>query len=455
MKGKKGVKKHRLLIACAGYLLIGIFILSFLELTAFLYYYVRDGSYVPVSARLERGLGNAIATADMRTDKNISKEGNACGWVDELFPHPYLGFVVHQNPPCRVQFGNKQGLIGRDFPLERESDSFNILLTGGSVAMFLGQFFQGQPLYLEEALNTCYVPPKGKSFKVYNGALGDWRQPQETVAFLLFGRAFDGLVTLEGANEYHAALRFGATYGDAQGRFEAPDTLLSQALTPWAQDYQTTTSMYLANTLSRGAKHFPVTRHSFLAYFFIDKITAILERNITRTAERDWNKVTSAASLFVLPEGWDRARVVKFNIEQYKWHLVNLHAMARAQGISSAFFLQPVPLYGKALTTEETQRVRDTSVWNLSPVSYTDMVKDLATLKSRGVPLFSLLNVFENTQETVYADPIHYIIDGVFPSDRLWDTKMSAPGRSTGYERVAKVMAEKIADSFPLKRKCH
>ena len=156
-------------------------------------YYVRDGRYIPVKARLDTGLGNAIAAAGDRTGRSDN-----CRWIDSLVPHPFLGYALHWDDDCPAQWPNRQGLVGREFPAERQGDSFNVLLGGGSVAMFLGQYFPNMPLYLEDALNRCYVPPKGQSFKVYNGAMGGYRYPQQSIVFLLFGRTFDAFVTLEG-----------------------------------------------------------------------------------------------------------------------------------------------------------------------------------------------------------------------------------------------------------------
>src|SRR5437660_890635 len=38
-------------------------------------------------------------------------------------------------------------------------------------------------------------------FLVYNGAIGGWKQPQQTIVSLLYGDAFDAIVTLDGFNE--------------------------------------------------------------------------------------------------------------------------------------------------------------------------------------------------------------------------------------------------------------
>lgn len=69
-------------------------------------------------------------------------EGENCRYIDTLFPHPYLGFVHHANPPCGMSYINNIGLFGEDFPSEKRKDRFVVLLTGGSVA---AQFAQLSP----------------------------------------------------------------------------------------------------------------------------------------------------------------------------------------------------------------------------------------------------------------------------------------------------------------------
>src|SRR5205823_4515934 len=94
-----------------------------------------------------------------------------CRYVDTLFPHPYLAFVHHGNPPCRLRVNNI-GLFGPDFPSERPTDRFVVLLAGGSVAaQFAGAGPGGVP-YLESILNARYESPNGRPFLLLNGSDG-------------------------------------------------------------------------------------------------------------------------------------------------------------------------------------------------------------------------------------------------------------------------------------------
>src|SRR5262249_55362205 len=95
------------------------------EILANAYLYAHDGRYIPARARLD-ALGNTFTN-------NMTARRADCRYVDTLFPHPYLAFVHHGNPPCNLRVNNI-GLLGPDFPSERPADRFVVLLTGGSVA---------------------------------------------------------------------------------------------------------------------------------------------------------------------------------------------------------------------------------------------------------------------------------------------------------------------------------
>ena len=79
-------------------------------------------------------------------------KGTTCRYVDTLYPHPYVGFVHHANPPCGQPWVNNIGLYGPDYPTVRNPERYTVILSGGSVA---SQLAQNQappaPRYLEES----------------------------------------------------------------------------------------------------------------------------------------------------------------------------------------------------------------------------------------------------------------------------------------------------------------
>ena len=87
-------------------LLLGVVtIVVGLELVANVYLYARDRRYVPAAARLDT-LTNTFTS-------ELTKQNAGCRYVDTLYPHPYLGFVHHGNPPCGQPGINASGCLGR------------------------------------------------------------------------------------------------------------------------------------------------------------------------------------------------------------------------------------------------------------------------------------------------------------------------------------------------------
>ena len=115
-------------------------------------------------------------------------KGTACRYVDTLYPHPYLAFVHHGNPPCGLPNVNNIGLFGADFPivkrdrpLRRPADRrLGRLAAGAELAT------PPAPRYLEEELNKHYVSPNGKPWLVLNGGDGAWKEPQPFILFSLY-----------------------------------------------------------------------------------------------------------------------------------------------------------------------------------------------------------------------------------------------------------------------------
>ena len=177
-------------------ILIGVVLaLATVEVAAIAWLYLEDGHYTPAAELFERTQNTYVRDAT---------KGTACRYVDTLYPHPYVGFVHHANPPCGQPWVNNVGLYGPDFPVIKNPDYYTVILTGGSVASQLGQNQKAPaPRYLEEELNKQYVSPTGKPWLVLNGADGAWKEPQPFILFSLYASSVDAVVSLGGYNEYY------------------------------------------------------------------------------------------------------------------------------------------------------------------------------------------------------------------------------------------------------------
>src|SRR5689334_12717397 len=105
----------RILLPIATGLIALLLLVIGLEVIATAYLYATEGRYIAARVRFASRTNTFVA--GLRRDTN-------CGYLETLFPHPYLGFVHHGNPPCGIPDINNIGLFGPDFPSERRTDRF-------------------------------------------------------------------------------------------------------------------------------------------------------------------------------------------------------------------------------------------------------------------------------------------------------------------------------------------
>jgi hypothetical protein len=99
-------------------------------------------------------------------------------------------------------------------------------------------------------------------------------------------------------------------------------------------------------------------------------------------------------------------------------------AVAHDNGVKSAYFLQPVPAWGKTLTEQEKRVVGDLSYRDL----YRRIVAGMMTLSERGLPIYDLGDIFQDQKGTIYTDQIHYVSssDGDSPGNRMVAARIGA-----------------------------
>src|SRR5215475_7687733 len=247
---------------------------------------IEDGRYIPAAELFQRTQNTYV--------HDLTRESD-CRYVDVLFPHPYLGFVHHGNPPCGMPNINNVGMLNDDYPTLRRTDRYTILLTGGSVASQVAQIgWPPSPRILEEELNDNYLSPNGQPFLVLNGGAGAWKQPQPFILFALNAQALDCVITLVGMNELYLFRHY------ERVRLEWPlgnfmdvnplvaDTNFGDAAIAWVMGR-------VAGMVSRN----PVLGRSHAAYIIVRGIEAAAK------GSSGWksNKRTTLDSLFALPPG--------------------------------------------------------------------------------------------------------------------------------------------------------
>jgi hypothetical protein len=403
-------------------ILLGVvFALAMIEMAAIAWLYIEDGRYTPAAELFERTQNTYV--------RDLLR-GSDCRYVDALFPHPYLAFVHHGNPPCGILNVNNVGLINDDFLAVKRPDRFTVLLTGGSVASQLAQIgWAPDPRFLEEELNRNYVSPNGKPFLVLNGAAGAWKQPQPFILFALNAQALDAVISVAGMNEYYMFRPYERVRLEwPLGNFMDVNPLVADA---WFGDAATAWVLArIAGVLSRN----PVLGKSHAAYLVIRGIEMAAK---SRGGGWKSDKRTSLDSQFALPAEvvGDGERVFATQLALLQKYHRAMEAIARDYGIKSAYFFQPVPAYGKTLTSEEKAVAGDMSYVGL----YRRMVEAMLAQRSPGMAVFDLGDLLADVKETVYADEIHF--------------QRTSGGESLGYRLMAKRVAADVAQAWHLKRR--
>ena len=398
--------------------LIGIlFACALLEAGAILWLYIDEGRYTPAVQLFERTHNTYVR--DMT-------RGTSCRYVDALYPHPYVAFVHHANPPCGPAHVNNVGLFGEDFPTVKRTDRYVILLVGGSVA---SQLAQNQPppapRFLELELNARFTSPNGKPFLVLNGGDGAWKQPQQFILFSMYATSIDAVVSLDGFNEHY----FFTPWMDE--RLERPLSNFIE-VNPFVADenFGDAAIGWVMGRVAGSLAQNPVLGRSHAAYLVIRGIEAAAKgRDALPSAKR-----TTLNSIFALPKEIraDREKAFAVQLELYQKYVRATEAVAHEFQLKTAYFIQPVPTIGKILTDEEKRAIGDSNYTEV----YRRLVAGMMKLRDRGLPMFDLTDLLVDEKGTFYEDGIHF--------------RHTAGGDSPGYRLMAARMARDLGELWKL-----
>ncbi len=385
---------------------------------------IENGAYSSAQALFARTSGSFLGRGN---------EKSGCTGLDDLFPHPYVAFVHHGDPPCGAKNTNNIGLYGPDFPTQKRMDRYVVLLTGGSVAAAVGQSNLKSPRFLEEALNRRYLSPNGKPFLVLTGAEGGWKEPQQFILFSLYAPLIDAVVSLDGYNEY---ILFGPTAKMALEQklsLDAPNSQFVAVNPLFRGDFSDLAMGWMIARAARAIESSALLSRSHAAY--------LLYRALMGQAHRwdvmQYDRGVRMDTMFGLPKEMlgDSDKIFAEQLRRYQSYKISTAAVAAAHGVKSACFLAPIPSWGKTLSDEEKKHVGDTAYLG----RYRELVADMMTLRRRGLAMFDLGDVFKDVKGTIYDDHIHCVI--------------AADGTSRGYELMAARMAQDVAEAWGLQPK--
>ena len=129
----------------------------------------------------------------------------------------------------------------------------------------------------------------------------------------------------------------------------------------------------VAGVLSRNA----ILGHSHAAYMIIRGIEAVAKsKDVFKSTKK-----TTLKGLFEMPEEIRKDHDLAFAVQLslYQKYERGIEAIAKDNGIKTAYFLQPVPAYGKVLTEEEKKNAGDLAYGEL----YRPASAGMMTLKDR------------------------------------------------------------------------
>jgi hypothetical protein len=263
---------------------------------------------------------------------------------------------------------------------------------------------------------------------VLDAADGAWKEPQPFIMFTLYASSVDALVNLGGFNEHYYFV-----LGEGK-RLEAPASNFME-VNPLAADENFGDAAIgwvmgrLAGTLALN----PILGRSHAAYMIIRGI-----ENVARSKDRfGSNKRTTLTGFFALPREIysDPDKLFALQLSLYQKYTRGIDVIARDNNIKTAYFLQPVPAWGKTLSEEEKKVVGNLAYGEI----YRRIVAGILALRERGLAVYDLGDLLKDEKGTFYADDIHFI--------------RTADGESPGYRLMAARVGQLLAEAWNLQRK--
>lgn len=306
--------------------------------------------------------------------------------VSTLNPWPY---VVHQFEPNYHSADlntNSYGFRGKEFNKIPSSDTYRIVVLGGSAVYGLGASNDDTtiPTYLEKMLNDAGITKK--KFEVINAGQGWYNSSQELIQ--LITRILDLkpnlLIVFDGYNDFYHSLVTERIPGlpviwRQKGMEQAIGAYISQDLS-W-QDFRR-----------------PLAKLAYQSSFFYKII--LFSHKLKREKEfGGQNKIF----YFVEPN--------PAVVDIYERNMRLMVAVAQTYKIPIIFSLQPLVIHKKQLTNDEENIVRGFSNSNLLEL-LRGMYEDAEGRQQRSLPGFgvhylNLLDIFDNKQERYFRDMVH------------------------------------------------
>lgn len=381
-----------------GFSLLFIFVSG--EAACSVYYSLREHGNFSVPELMNRD-GNIYINDRGRFLKDRLKR-NLSNGVN--FPSPYFSYTAHRLPP----FGtgaqvNRAGFYGPEFPLEKEDGVFTIMISGGSVAA--GFFNSEAAEELEKTLNRDYTNEHIQKFILVGGAIGGWREPQQAALFMHYVQGLDGFINLMGCNENLAL-----NDGDLQNRLEHPGGRFYVAAAAHFGSRAGLFAYRLDEAIKQWQHESWIAQHSRFIYFVTQALRGLFRQwAVNQKFLKHPEAQGNSSRQFKFPSEWPVEKRSAYILESIKKYIRIEHEIARPRDVKTLFLIQPYSLINKPLSDEEKK------TWEHERArreSYLEMSQELMDLQSEGIPIYSLLDIFEGKTQTLYRDGFHLYPEG-------------------------------------------
>ena len=358
------------------------------ELILITYDYTIDGSLISPINKIQ---AEAVAM-QLPGNPAMRDYGVDCHWTDMFQSHPYLFYAKKRTGDCAEQSINRQGFRGPEYPLQKLSKTFTIMVTGGSVAE--DQMGFESVTTLEQTLNTHYKMDGFENFKVIVGAVAAARLPNQLILLALYSPVIHGFISLDGFNEFELIQQ----PVNRMAGFPA-DPFIMQGINDTI-DVKKFMFAKCDGLLLRHQLQSPVLLH-LRSYFYLTQLLRQVCRQTARSLSTDGSIYME---YFKFPADFnDQSKQMAYNELQFLNYNRNMSAIAKANHIKEIYFIQPTPAFKKNLSQFELANTGDLSYRAL----YKKMEQDRLALVSENIPVVSLIDMFQDEREQIYNDKIH------------------------------------------------
>ncbi|MCF8060380.1 MAG: hypothetical protein K9K67_13850 [Bacteriovoracaceae bacterium] len=328
-----------------------------------------------------QSLPKEITTGELyQNDPNLT----LLTWVQKFNSHPFFGYI---------EKGNDLKL--ERLKIEKTSKQFVILLTGGSLSYMFGSTVQDSfPGHLKSKI------PSLQNYEIIflNLALAAGKQPMQHNILTYLLESVDLVINLDGYNDvspFPGERVIPLEYPAFWLRFFSKE--LGNQNYRYAAELSRSIYIYINNLPLR----FPILKASHAYYYSWRALRYLLYNSFNRLS-KSYLKSCEKLPVSILKE----ENFLNRRLDIWKKYTELSTVVSKHHGVRYFSFVQPNQYLpnSKVLTTQEIKVAIDSTEKNQQEERMISLQKAASEMKTSGLPVFSLMNIFKKTQNTVYID---------------------------------------------------